>query len=39
MSMERKCINAPCIYLSFCVRISPISSGEVSGEAYGELAA
>lgn len=36
--MQRKHVNAPWVYLAFCVRISPISSGEVSGEAYGELA-
>lgn len=36
--MHRKHVSAPHIYLAFCVRISPISSAKVSGEAYGELA-
>lgn len=36
--MQRKHINALCVSLAFCIRISPISSGEVSEEAYGELA-
>lgn len=35
--MHRKHVSAPHIRLAFCVRISPISSGEVSGEAYGKL--
>jgi len=37
-SMERKHVDVPHIYLADSVRISPISSGEVNGEAYGELA-
>lgn len=35
--MHIKHINAPCVYLVFCIRISAISSGEVCGKAYGEL--
>lgn len=36
-SMHIKYIDAPCVYLAFCIRISPVSCGEVSGKAYGEL--
>lgn len=36
-SMQTKHMDAPCVYLAFCIRISPVSSDEVNGEAYGEL--